>query len=124
MNDNRQAVYRGGTVIGTNGVKKSILFLILRIAKLLGLFILARRRTLGDLRILCYHGAAIGDESLFRPNLFMTRETFEGRMKFLADHRYPVISLNEAVKGLKNGSLPPAATVITIDDGWYGTYMP
>jgi peptidoglycan/xylan/chitin deacetylase (PgdA/CDA1 family) len=33
-----------------------------------------------------------------------------------------VIALDEAVTGLAANALPRCATVITIDDGWYGTY--
>ncbi len=103
-------------------MKKTVLFLILRIAKVTGLFVLARKLTAKDLRILCYHGGAVGDESLFRPNLYMTRESFEARLKFLADKNYPVLALGEAIEAFETGTLPPCATAITIDDGWYGTY--
>lgn len=103
-------------------MKKSLLLIILRIARLVGLFALARRLTARDLRILCYHGAALRDEHHFSPGLFMSKETFALRMDFLTRQRYPVISLDAAVAGLASGAWPKGATVITIDDGWYGTY--
>jgi peptidoglycan/xylan/chitin deacetylase (PgdA/CDA1 family) len=103
-------------------MKKAVLATILRIAKWTGLFALARRVTARDLRILCYHGAALRDEHCFSPGLFMSRETFAERMAFLRRHRYPVLALDEAVRGLEQGNWPNAATVITIDDGWIGTY--
>lgn len=103
-------------------MKKVTLLLILNIAKALGLFALARRVTAKDLRILCYHGAALRDENHFRPGLFMTEGTFVERMEYLAKHNYPVINLDEALDLLKRGALPNCAVVITIDDGWYGTY--
>ena len=103
-------------------MRKALQLAILRIAKLTGLFAVARRLTAHDLRILCYHGAAVRDEHRFRPSLFMSKDTFAARMAYLARHRYPVISLDQAVKGLAVGDWPCSATVITIDDGWFGTY--
>lgn len=103
-------------------MRKAVLAAILRIAKLTGLFALARRLTARDLRILCYHGAAIRDEHQFSPGLFMSRDTFAARMDFLARAGYPVLSLDEAVKHLDQGGWPNAATVITVDDGWFGTF--
>ncbi|WP_193369770.1 polysaccharide deacetylase family protein [Pelagibius marinus] len=103
-------------------MKKPLLRIILRLAKLTGLFLLARRLTAGDLRILCYHGAALRDENHFSPGLFMSKETFAGRMDFLARQGYPVIGLDAAIAGLPSGDWPKGATVITIDDGWFGTY--
>jgi peptidoglycan/xylan/chitin deacetylase (PgdA/CDA1 family) len=103
-------------------MKKGALAVILRIAKFTGLFALARQLTAKDLRILCYHGAAVRDEHHFSPGLFMSGETFAARMDFLACHGYPVLSLDEAVRRLEVGTWPNAATVITIDDGWFGTY--
>lgn len=102
-------------------MRKAVLAIILQIAKWTGLFALARKLTAKDLRILCYHGAALRDEHLFSPGLFMSEGTFAARMDFLARHAYSVLSLEEAVKGLEHGSWPSAATVITIDDGWFGT---
>ncbi len=94
----------------------------LYLARILGLFSLAGRLTSGDLRILCYHGAALADEYKFRPGLFITEATFRRRLQILAAGNYPVLSLGEALRHLDEGSLPARATVITIDDGWYGTY--
>ena len=103
-------------------MKKALLLIILRIAKLAGLFALARRLTARDLRILCYHGASLRDEHHFSPGLFMSKNTFAARMDFLAQQGYPVIALESALAGLPTGDWPEAATVVTIDDGWFGTY--
>jgi len=100
----------------------SIRLAVLRCAKLLGLFAAARLLTARRLRILCYHGVAIVDEHLFRPGLFMRAETFTRRLRHIAEMEYPVLPLAEAVERLQRGTLPRCATVITIDDGWYGTY--
>ena len=94
---------------------------LLRTARALGAFALARRLTRRRLRVLCYHGAALADEAEFRGGLFMTAGAFESRLEFLERHRYPVIGLDEAVTGLESGRWPDCATVLTIDDGWTGT---
>ena len=52
----------------------------------------------------------------------MTGTTFAKRMQYLADANYPVLSLIDALDRLEQDALPRNATVITIDDGWYGTF--
>lgn len=95
---------------------------ILRIAKFCGLFALARRITHRQLRILCYHGAWLGDGPVFKPALFMRKETFGRRMALLKRLNYPVLPLDEAVRRLSDRTLPDNAVVITLDDAWYGAY--
>ncbi len=103
-------------------MNKIILPLILKAAKIVGLFAISCRLTARDLRIICYHGASLRDEHDFSPGLFVSKDTFAERMDYLARKGYPIISLDEALDGLKQGTWPIRATVITIDDGWYGTY--
>ncbi|MFT4582903.1 MAG: peptidoglycan/xylan/chitin deacetylase (PgdA/CDA1 family) [Gammaproteobacteria bacterium] len=103
-------------------MKKIILINLLRIARFFGIFSLARLLTSQHLRILCYHGSALDDENEFRPGLFMTRNTFERRMAYLEQAEYPVLELSDALHRHREGRLPKSAVVITIDDGWYGTY--
>jgi peptidoglycan/xylan/chitin deacetylase (PgdA/CDA1 family) len=95
--------------------------LALHAARACGLFALARRLTSGRLRILCYHGIALGDEAEFQPMLFMRASTFADRLDRLAAGRYPVLPLGEAIERLRSGRMPHAAVAVTIDDGWYGT---
>jgi len=90
--------------------------------KCLGLFALARRLTAKQLRILCYHGLSIDDEHLYSPSLFMRAETIRSRLKTLVRGNYPVLPLGEAIEALRSGNLPPCATVITYDDGFYGNF--
>jgi peptidoglycan/xylan/chitin deacetylase (PgdA/CDA1 family) len=77
--------------------------------------------TADRLRILCYHGVALDDESEFQPMLFMRAATFADRLDRLLRTGHPVLPLGEALDRLRQGTLPRAAVVITIDDGWYGT---
>ena len=93
--------------------------LSLHISKRLGLFSLARLLSPSGLRILCYHGFAMDDEADFRPKLFISPKTFERRLRFLSEKRFPVLDLQDAIDKLSAGTLPRGATVITIDDGFY-----
>src|SRR5262245_63651185 len=94
----------------------------LHLSKHLGLFHLARYFTRRGLRILCYHGFSLRGEAGFRPTLFIEEETFRRRLASLASHRFPVIGLREAMTALERDTLPRAATVITVDDGFYSVY--
>ena len=98
--------------------------ILLYCSKWCGLLSLARHFTRKGLRILCYHGMALEDESVFRPTLFINRQTFQQRLAYLRASAYPVITLEEALQRLERGGLPNSATVITIDDGFYSTYNP
>ena len=87
-------------------MKKALTNVMLAGAKAFGLFALARRMTRRDLRILAYHGAALGDEDRFSPGLFMSEVTFAQRMAFLADRGYRVVGLDHALGALSRGDLP------------------
>ncbi len=91
-----------------------------RAAKALGLFSVARALTRRKLRILAYHGTELADESRFSPTMFIRPETFAARLALLR-RAYPVLPLGEAVRRLADGTLPPCAVAITIDDGFHGT---
>jgi peptidoglycan/xylan/chitin deacetylase (PgdA/CDA1 family) len=56
------------------------------------------------------------------PGLFMRPETLRRRFAILNKLNYLVLSLDEAITKLQNGTLPACATVITYDDGFYGNY--
>jgi peptidoglycan/xylan/chitin deacetylase (PgdA/CDA1 family) len=100
------------------GIKRLAFFL----CKAAGLFHFARYLTRDQLRIICYHGYSISDESLFSPRTFINPDTFQKRMAYLAKKGFTVLDLEEALDLLDNGKLPPKAVVITIDDGFYSTY--
>lgn len=102
--------------------RKRIKCLALYVSKWMGLLRLARHLTRNGLRVLCYHGFAIGDEGRFRPGLFMTAETFRQRLEYLSRSGFNVMELGEAVRQLGGGSLPPNAAVLTFDDGFYSIY--
>jgi len=95
---------------------------ILAIAKAIGLFRTSKRLTAKKIRVLAYHGVWLG-EGHFGNFLYMSADKFQHRMALLKSWGYPVVSLNDALNNRENGNLPPCATVITIDDGWYSTYL-
>lgn len=95
---------------------------ILHVCKWLGVFQIAFLFTRKRLRILCYHGFALDDEASFRSRLFIRPETFQHRMQWLAEKRFPVVSLAGALKCLNERNLKPGSIVLTIDDGWAGVF--
>lgn len=52
----------------------------------------------------------------------MQRSTFERRMQLLRDWGAEVLPLESALERMAQDTLPEKAVVITIDDGWFGTY--
>lgn len=103
------------------GTGRRLKLAVLYASRAAGLFRLARLLTRGKLRILCYHGFALSDETSFRPRLFIEPTTLARRIRYLQRHRVPVVPLSEALDMLDRRDLPPAATVITIDDGFFST---
>jgi peptidoglycan/xylan/chitin deacetylase (PgdA/CDA1 family) len=78
--------------------------------------------TRGQLRILAYHGLWTTPGYEYGDRLFISVEQFEQRMVWLRNSPYNVLPLREAIRGLIDGTLPPNAVVITIDDGWSSTF--
>jgi peptidoglycan/xylan/chitin deacetylase (PgdA/CDA1 family) len=95
---------------------------ILAAASSAGLAAAARKATAGQLRILCYHGLWVTPGYEFGDCTFISPEQFEARMARLKRSGRPVLPLAEAVDRLARGTLPEAAVVITIDDGWVSTF--
>jgi hypothetical protein len=93
----------------------------LYLGRSVGLFAAARWLTREKLRILCYHGFALGDEARFRPGLFIEDHTFSRRIGYLLRKQFPLLPLGTALALLDEGRLAAGATVITIDDGFFGT---
>ena len=96
--------------------------LVFLLARTLGLFALSRRLYRNRVRVLCYHGFELRDESRFLPKLYMPAELFRERMHLLRRKGYAVISLDAAVDAWRRGVNPEDAVVITIDDGWHGIF--
>jgi peptidoglycan/xylan/chitin deacetylase (PgdA/CDA1 family) len=91
--------------------------------KIGGGFYLARRYNRGRVRILCYHGVWIADDAYGGDQMFIRPQTFESRLRLLKAQKFQVISLDDAFEGLRgHKALPDDSVVITIDDGWFGTF--
>jgi peptidoglycan/xylan/chitin deacetylase (PgdA/CDA1 family) len=95
---------------------------LFKFARATKLFSLSRRITARKLRILCYHGIWLGPEH-WGDFLFMSRERFTRRIEMIQSLGFNVISLADAVSALDTDALPENSLVITIDDGWYGSYL-
>jgi peptidoglycan/xylan/chitin deacetylase (PgdA/CDA1 family) len=92
---------------------------ILLFAKYTGLFALSRQLTRGKTRVLAYHGIWLGDGH-FGNYLFMSAEKFAARMSLLEKWDYPVVPFTGKPQENSKLSCP---TAITIDDGWYSTWL-
>ena len=99
-------------------MKKTILWF----AKYTGMFSLCRWLTRKQVRILAYHGIWLG-EGHFGNFLYMSASKFSERMNRIKKLGFPVLSLDEALNGRDKGVLPACPVVITIDDGWYSSYL-
>ena len=94
----------------------------LGVCRALGLFRVSRALTRRRLRIVCYHGFELDDESEFQPKLFIKPDTFAARLDLIERMGFRVLSLDEGVEGLYAGTLPDDALVITIDDGFHSVF--
>lgn len=92
---------------------------LLRLARAVGLFSLARRRVRGALLILAYHGLAQADETQWRPKLFMAEETFERRLDIIRRWQVPIVRLGDGLERLRRDASEPYAIAVTFDDGYY-----
>lgn len=86
--------------------------------RLLGSFLSARGGS-EKLLILTYHRVLISPDPLLRSEPDVVE--FEWQIKMISEI-FNVISLEEAVLGLRNGSLPSRAVCITFDDGYADNY--
>jgi peptidoglycan/xylan/chitin deacetylase (PgdA/CDA1 family) len=75
------------------------------------------------LLILGYHGIALEDEHLWDPTLYMSPEVFAARLRMIREGDYNVLGLDEGVRRLYDGSLPPRSVVLTFDDGTFDFYQ-
>ncbi|QIB64698.1 polysaccharide deacetylase family protein [Kineobactrum salinum] len=80
-----------------------------------GLSVLGRIAARGKLSILIYH-QVLAEADPMRPSE-PTAEVFDWQMALLARHFTP-LSLDDALDGLKNGTLPANAVCVTFDDGY------
>ncbi len=86
------------------------------------MFAIFRFLTRKQLRILCYHGGAIGDEAQLNPKLFCSAALLQKRLAWLARHSFTPLALDAAVDALGTHEAKwTRPVVITLDDGWYSS---
>ncbi len=71
------------------------------------------------LLILCYHGVSLDDEHEWLPGMYVSPQLFRQRLETLQAYRCAVLPLGDAVRRLRDGTLPPRSVAITFDDGFY-----
>jgi peptidoglycan/xylan/chitin deacetylase (PgdA/CDA1 family) len=102
-------------------LRKAGKLVLLHVCEAFGLFRISAWMSRKRLPILCYHGFELLEECAFRPQLFISRTTFERRLRYLAANGFKVVPLDQALLQLRSGKLPRRAVVITIDDGFKST---
>lgn len=94
---------------------------VLAVARGTGAYAISARsgRRNSRLLVLGYHGVSLADEHEWHPALFLSPETFRGRLESLKRTRCTVLSLQEGLDRLYRGDLPERAVALTFDDGTY-----
>ncbi len=97
--------------------------MLLQAGKAVGLFRLARWWTRHAVCVLAYHGTWRVEDGSPGDALFIRPETFAARLDWLQRNGYAIVPLHAAIDALASGEVSSSRmVVITIDDGWYGTY--
>jgi peptidoglycan/xylan/chitin deacetylase (PgdA/CDA1 family) len=69
------------------------------------------------LLILCYHSLSVDQEHQWKRALFFTPEEFDERLELIEKHRLNVLTLEEGIRRLREGTLPDRSAILTFDDG-------
>lgn len=101
-------------------MKYKLKLLFLHTCWYLGLFHVSKWLMRNKVLILCYHGYELQDETQFRPKLFIKPDTFDRRMRILAENGFNILPLQEALQQMDDDRLAPNTLSITIDDGFFG----
>jgi len=99
---------------------RKLIFVILLFVVLLSFFGFMRSRY--TIPILMYHSVAPQAEKGYR--LKVTPDVFAKQMRFLREHGYNIVTLEEAADLLrKHKRIPPMTVVVTFDDGYKDNYI-
>lgn len=69
--------------------------------------------------ILCYHGVSLDREHRWRPLLYVSQDHLRRRLEMIEEGGYRVLPLDEALRRLREGSLPERSVALTFDDGFH-----
>jgi len=70
--------------------------------------------------VLCYHGIGTSDDSTRFSDLHVTKTTFEGHCRLIADACDPISLAEFREVRQSGGALPPRSVIVTFDDGYRG----
>ena len=98
--------------------KRSVKKALIGMSRVTGLTSLSRILTRRGFNIIGFHGVSLLDEHRRFPTLFISVESFERRLRFLAS-RYRIVSLQDALEQHRTGRIAPRQVVLTFDDGFY-----
>lgn len=73
--------------------------------------------------IVCWHGVSNDDEHHWEPGLFMSARALRMRLELLRAMKCNVLPLAEGLARVRDGSLPPRAVCLTVDDGDSSVYL-
>ena len=96
----------------------------LGLAKTAGVFSFVQRSGWRQSRLLIlgYHGIALDDENQWNAPLFMRQDFFRERLRIIKKSGCTVVALDEGLRRLSSGDLPPKSVALTFDDGSYDFY--
>jgi peptidoglycan/xylan/chitin deacetylase (PgdA/CDA1 family) len=106
--------------------RKSVKRALLEVFRATGVTALGRVLTRRGFNVVGFHGVSLEDEHVRFPTLFISPETFERRLRFLAAH-YDIVPLDAVVEQHRARHIRPRQVVLTFDDGFYnflGQAMP
>ena len=98
--------------------KKLVKRAVLETARATGITAFGRVVTRHGFNIIGFHGVSLEDEHTRFPTLFISPESFERRIRFLASH-YEIVPLQEAIAQHRSGRIKARQVVLTFDDGFY-----
>ena len=109
------------TGVGRVSVLKRLKQHTLSVARGSGVLALTRESAWRGRRLLIlgYHGVAVRDEHEWDGELYISPQLLRRRFAALRNGGYEVLKLDDAVRRLYDGTLPPKAIALIFDDGAY-----
>lgn len=74
-----------------------------------------------DLPVVMYH--SLLKDRAYHGEYVISPDDFESDLKYLMDHGYETVLIEDLINYTKGGSLPEKPVLITFDDGYYNNYL-